>query len=296
MKLLIARALIRLLALPPLGLLHALAVPLGILLNAWPSRKQAVIGTHLALAFPSLNEAELGRLKRQHWVEMARLGLETGAVWHWPAKRLLAHVPEVRGWEHVEAAQAAGRGYLMVGAHIGNWEILSLYATLRQPMASLYKAPKSPQIDRLITASRERFGGALIASGSPAMRKLLVQIRQGGGIGLLADQQPKQGEGRFVPLFGQPALTMTLVPRLARRTGCAVLLTSTRRLPNGRGWSVSVEPADPVIYRDDEQAALSTLNTWMEDQIRANPAQYLWSYKRYSIRPEGDPPMYPSQR
>jgi Kdo2-lipid IVA lauroyltransferase/acyltransferase len=296
LKILIARALIRLLALLPLRLLHALAVPLGWLLDAWPSRKQAVIRIHLQLAFPELDEAGLARLKRQHWIEMARLGLETGAVWHWSGPRILAHVPEVSGWAHVEAAQASGRGYLMVGAHIGNWEILSLYATLRQDMAYLYKRPKDPTIDRLITASRERFGGELIASGSPAMRRLLAQLKRGGGIGLLADQQPKQGEGRFVPLFDQPALTMTLVPRLARRTGCTVLLTGTRRLPNGRGWAVSVEPADERIRGEDEPAALACLHEWLERQIRANPAQYLWSYKRYSIRPEGEAAMYPPRR
>jgi Kdo2-lipid IVA lauroyltransferase/acyltransferase len=296
LKITLARALIRLLSLLPLRLLHALAVPLGWLLDRLPSRKQSVIRRHLELAFPELDANGIDRLKRRHWIEMACLGLETGAVWHWSGERILAHVPEVSGWQHVEAAQAAGHGFLMVGAHIGNWEILSLYATLRQPMAYLYKAPKDPRIDRLITASRQRFGGELIASGSPAMRRLLAQIRRGGGIGLLADQQPKQGEGRFVPLFGLPALTMTLVYRLARRTGCSVLLTGTRRLPGGRGWAVTVEPADERIHGDDEEAGLACLNEWLERQIRLSPAQYLWGYKRYSIRPEGEPALYPPRR
>lgn len=293
MKIVIARILIRLLSLLPLRLLHGLAVPLGWLLNALPTRKHAIIRTHLALAFPDLDAAGRRRLKRQHWIEMARLGLETGAVWHWSRDRILAHVAEVSGWEHVVAAQASGRGYLMIGAHQGNWEAVSLYAGIRQPMAYLYKAPKDPAIDRLITASRQRFGGQLIASGSPAMRKLLAQLRRGGGVGLLADQQPKQGEGRFAPLFGVEALTMTLVHRLARRTGCTVLLCGNRRLPQGQGFALTIEPADERIYGDDEQAALSCLHDWLEAQIRLAPAQYLWSYKRYSIRPDGEAELYP---
>jgi Kdo2-lipid IVA lauroyltransferase/acyltransferase len=296
LKILIARALIRLLALPPLRLLHALAVPLGWLASAWPSRKQAVIRAHLELAFPELDAAARHRLQRRHWIEMARLALETGAIWHWSKRRILAHVSGVEGWEHVEAAQASGRGYLMVGAHLGNWEILSLYASLRQPMAYLYKPPKDDHIDRLLKASRERFGGELIATGSVAMRRLLRQLRRGGGIGLLADQQPKQGGGRFVPLFGRPALTMTLVHRLARQTDCAVLLCGTPRLPNGRGWTVNIQPADERMFGDDEEAALRCLNEWLESQIRAHPAQYLWSYKRFSIRPEGEADLYPPRR
>ena len=292
MKIRLAELLIRLLSLFPLSALLAVARPLGALANRLAGRKNRIIDQHLALACPDLTSTQRQQLRRRHWRQMACLALETGAVWHWPAQKILDHVPSVTGWEHVEQAQAAGHGFLMVGAHMGNWEILSLYASLRQPMAYLYKAPRDPAVDRRITASRQRFGGELIASGSPAMRELLRRLRQGQGVGLLADQQPKQGEGRFVPLFGLPALTMTLVYRLARRTGCAVLLTSSHRLPAGRGWAVDVEPASAPFQGADEAAALASYHDWLERRIRAYPDQYLWSYKRFSLRPAGQPPFY----
>ena len=43
-------------------------------------------------------------------------------------------------------------------------------------------------------------------------------------VGILPDQQPKAGEGEFAPFFGKPALTMTLLGRLAQRSGAQVLL------------------------------------------------------------------------
>ncbi|MGY6588334.1 MAG: lysophospholipid acyltransferase family protein [Wenzhouxiangella sp.] len=292
MKIALAEFLIRCLALVPLAWLQQCARPLGALASRLAGRKNRIIDQHLALACPDWPAHQRQQLRRQHWQQMACLAMETGAVWHWPAQKLLDHVPSVTGWQHVEQAQAQGRGFLMVGAHMGNWEILSLYASLRQPMAYLYKAPRDPAVDQRITASRQRFGGELIASGSPAMRELLRRLRQGQGVGLLADQQPKQGEGRFVPLFGVPALTMTLVYRLAQRTGCAVLLTSSHRLPSGQGWAVEVDPASDAFREQDEATALASYHGWLEEKIRAHPAQYLWSYKRFSVRPTGEPPFY----
>ncbi|MFU8832955.1 MAG: lysophospholipid acyltransferase family protein, partial [Wenzhouxiangella sp.] len=285
MKLAIARVLIRLLSLIPLKVLYYSAVPLGLLIALLPSRKQAVIDRNLAIAFPELDERGRNRLRRQHLIEMVRLVMESGAVWHWSSDRILRHVREVDGWTHVEQARRSGRGYLMIGAHIGNWEILTLYGTIREPFACLYKTPSSPEVDALITRSRQRFGGKLIASGSPAMRQLLRQLKAGRGAGLLADQQPKQGEGIFAPFFGTEALTMTLVNRLARRTGCAVFFSDARRLAGGRGWSIEFRPADERIAAEDPTVAIACINEWLEEKIRATPAQYLWSYKRFGIRP-----------
>ncbi len=291
LKLFLARLLIRLLSWLPLWLSHALAVPLGCLLNALPLRKHRVVDRNLTLAFPGLDEPGRRRLRREHWVEMARLVMEMGVVWHWSERKLLKHIVAVEGWEHVESARQQGRGFLMVGAHLGNWEIMNLYATIRQPMICLYKAPKNPRVDQLLTRSRQRFGGQLVASGSPAMRKLLKALREGGGIGLLADQQPKQGEGVFTPLFGEPALTMTLVNRLAGRTDCAVMLMSTRRIPF-RGWTIRVDRADDRVADPDPVIANTCLHEWLEASIGDTPAQYLWSYKRYSIRPPGHAGIY----
>ena len=295
-KIALALFLVRLLSLVPLPILHYLAVPLGWLAWWLPSRKHAVIETNLTIAFPELDERQRRSLHRAHLVEMMRLVLETGAVWYWPEGRILAHVRQVDGWEHIERARRQGKGYLIVGAHLGNWEILNLWGTINLPVVCLYKQPSNPDLDPLITRSRERFGGRLVASGSPAMRKILEQLRRGNGVGLLMDQQPKQGEGEFAPFFGRPALTMTLVQRLAAKTGCEVLLVHTRRLGRGRGWQVGFTPAGPGIADADPQVSIRHMHEWLENRIGEAPAQYLWGYKRYALQPPGVDAPYPVRR
>jgi len=283
----LATALLRLLSWLPLPLLHYLAVPLGWSMRLLPWRGHAVTRTNLALCFPELGAREREQLYRRHLIESVRLALESGAVSFWSANRIRRHVRSVEGWEETRALIESGRGVIVVGAHFGNWEILPLWLSIHTPLTALYKAPKQADLDRLITRTRSRFGSRMIASGSAAMRHMLVALRRGELVGILADQQPKQGEGVFVDFFARPALTGTLLNRLARRTGAAVVFISARRLEAGRGWALRLVPADAAIAGPDPRKALATMHEWLEDEIRRDPAQYLWSYKRFSLQPKG---------
>jgi Kdo2-lipid IVA lauroyltransferase/acyltransferase len=282
----LAHALIWLIGWLPLRWLHTLAVPLSWLLYWLPWNKHRVIRTNLDLCFPELNEPERRALHRRHLVELFRLILEAGAIWHWSAERIEAHV-ELAGWEAVAKAAAADRGVMLVSAHLGNWELLNLVLSLHLPVATLYRAPGSPKLDRFITQPRERFGGRMVAGGSPSLRHLLGQLRNGKATALAADIQPKRGDGVYVPLFDHPALTMTLVNKLAARTGCAVFLCWAERRPRGAGWTLHFEPAEASIGGPDPALALKPMNQWLERAIRSAPEQYLWLYKRFSRQPDG---------
>jgi Kdo2-lipid IVA lauroyltransferase/acyltransferase len=286
MMLKLAHALIWLIGFLPLRWLHGLAIPLGWLLYWLPWNKHRVIRINLGLCFPELGERERRQLHRRHLVELFRLILEAGAIWHWSAERIEAHV-ELDGWEQVAAAADAGRGVMLVSAHLGNWELLNLYLSMHLPVATLYRAPGSPELDRFITQPRERFGGRMIAGGSPSLRHLLGQLKAGKATALAADIQPKRGDGVYVPLFGHPALTMTLVNKLAARTGCAVFLSWAERRPAGRGWTLHFDPAEPSVAETDAEAALGSINQWLERAIQTAPEQYLWLYKRFSRQPDG---------
>ncbi len=296
MKVHLATALLRLLAWLPLPLLYRLGWVLGWLLRFIPWRGHAIVRTNLALCFPELDRHQREQIYRQHLVETARLVLETGAVSFWSAKHIDRHIRSVEGWPATRELIESGRGTILVGAHFGNWEMLPLWLSLNTELTALYKAPRDAGFDHLITQTRGRFGCRMVASGSAAMRRLLAGLRGGQAVGILADQQPKQGEGVFVPFFGQPALSGTLLNRLAHRTGAAVVFISARRLDAGRGWALRLVPADEAIADADPYQALTVMHGWLEDEIRRDPAQYLWSYKRFSMAPPGQSSPYPVRK
>lgn len=289
MKLKLASALIWLIGFLPLRWLHAMAGPLGWLLYWLPWNKHRVIAINLAMCFPENSQAQRRKLHRQHLIELLRLALEAGAIWHWTEDKIERHV-QTEGWNDVLQARDSGQGLMLVSAHLGNWELLNLYLSMHLPVATLYRAPDTPALDTFITQPRERFGGRMIAGGSPSLRHLLAQLKTGKATALAADIQPKRGDGVYVPLFGHPALTMTLVNKLAGRTGCAVFLCWAERRPRGAGWILHFEAAEASISGPDAAEALAPMNQWLERAIRSAPTQYLWLYKRFSRQPDGNKP------
>jgi KDO2-lipid IV(A) lauroyltransferase len=51
-------------------------------------------------------------------------------------------------------------------------------------------------------------------------------------------------------------------------------------------------PGEDALGGDDLDAALAAVNRGVENCIAIDPAQYLWSYKRFKTRPEGETPFY----
>ena len=67
------------------------------------------------------------------------------------------------------------------------------------------------------------------------------------------------------------------------------------RLPRGRGFDLHYLPADEEIASTDLARSAEALNREVERCIRQKPEQYMWSYKRFRMRPPGGWPN-PYQR
>jgi KDO2-lipid IV(A) lauroyltransferase len=85
---------------------------------------------------------------------------------------------------------------------------------------------------------------------------------------------------------------MTLVPRLAQRTGAPVVLIYGERLPKGRGYRTHFHPVGDAIRDADPAVAAAALNRGVETCVRECPSQYQWSYRRFKTRPEGEESLY----
>lgn len=291
-----ARLLIQCLGLLPQGSLNALARLLGRLAYRLPWHKNVIIRCNLDLCFPELDEPGRRALHRHYLYEQFRLIFEAPVLWHWPAERILERI-EVHQNEALAARdQESPTGILYVSGHFGNWELLNLKLSLTQRVTTLYRAPANPRLDRFINQPRRRFGARMVPGDRAALKHLLKCLRNGEAAAIAADIQPKRGDGVFVPFFGTEALTMTLVHKLARKTGCRVVLTVVRRNPDGGRWTQTLTDATDMLATDDPHQALAGVNRWLEDQIREAPAQYLWLYKRFNKCPEGASPRYPRVR
>ena len=253
------------------------------------ARESRMARRNLELAFPELAPAQRHALHVELLRTTARQALETLRLWTRPHRDNLALIRERHGVDVFDAALASGRGVIVAAPHYGNWELLNQWLASRTPLAVLYRPPESAIGEAFLRRVRGDDAGRVtqVRAEGPGIRRLFKLLRDGGVVGILPDQQPKAGDGAFASFFGRQAWTMTLLSRLAERSGAVVLFAYCERIGTGPGFALHIEPATPDIAAPDPITAVGALNAAVERIARRNPAQYQWTYKRYTLRPPG---------
>ena len=288
----LVRAVLRLLAWLPLRYSQGIGGGAGRTIGLFPNGLRRVAEINLALCFPELSARSRRRLLAQTLAETGKTAAEMGALWLWPAARVLALVREVPGDEVLTHALSQGKGLILACPHLGAWELAGLYCATRCKLTALYRPPRMSALDTMIRNARERSGARLVPTDAAGIRALFQALRRGDAVGILPDQDPGRERGVFAPFFGISASTMILVSRLAASTGAPVVLVYAERLPRGTGYRMRFVPAPEDIADPDPETAAAALNRAVESCVRARPEQYQWTYKRFKTRPAGERRYY----
>ncbi len=188
---------------------------------------------------------------------------------------------------------ARGRGALLLLPHIGNWELFNHYLMSRHPFVALYRAPRVAELDSFLLEARQRTGCTMVPATPRGLLQLYRELAAGKLVLILPDQEPIRSSGVFAPFFGVPALTMTLVAKLLRKFRSPALLGWATRETDGR-FTFHFREASQELADADLETAAAALNREIEACVLERPEQYLWSYKRFRIRPPGSPDPYRS--
>jgi KDO2-lipid IV(A) lauroyltransferase len=284
--------LLRMWALLPLRVNHALGAALGLLFWYVPNGHRRVALVNLGIAFPQLGQAQRTQLGRRFFAELGKTVTEMAVLWLWPPGKLLGKVAEVQGLDLLEQALQRGKGVMVLTPHQGAWELFGPYLTSKAPMTALYRPPRIAALDAFVRGVRERSGATLVPTNASGVKALRTALAQGQVTVILPDQVAGKSAGVHAEWFGRPALTMTLASRLAHATGATVLWGVAERLDKGRGYRIHFLPAAAEVAAREEQVAARAVNAGVEQCIALVPAQYMWAYKRYKHQPVGEVDPY----
>jgi len=223
--------------------------------------------------------------------------IELPGFWCRDPSHALARLSDPDGHKTLNGLLAQGKGVIVAGPHLGSWEIVGLFLAQIAPVTTLYRPPRYDAMAALIVKGRSQTGAKLVPTDASGVKALYKALRQGEMVAILPDQQPKSTRGAvFAPFFGQPALTMELVSRLAAKTGAPVVFCFAERLPFGKGHRIHWVQAPEGIDDADPIVAATALNQGVERCIHICPTQYQWSYKRFRKHPDGKTNRYAVQK
>jgi KDO2-lipid IV(A) lauroyltransferase len=254
---------------------------------------------NLELAFPEKSLAEREQLLERAFENLGRV---LGTVAHFGElttenfSDLIVYEPEPEFDAAYKRSIEEGRGRIIVGGHLGNWELQAFsYPIFFEPLTFLAREMDNPLIDKMVERIRTRLGNRQIDKTNSAA-EIVRTLRRGGAIGMLADVNSHPREGVFVPFFGIPACTASGVAMLAIRTNALIV-------PSFAIWDETIakyrvvhdQLIEPVNTgdRDSDIVATTALYTAaIERVIRKHPDQWIWVHRRWKTRPPGEPDLY----
>ncbi len=207
-----------------------------------------------------------------------------------------------RGWmrteglEHYLAAEARGKGVLVLTGHLGAWELSSFYHSLMgHPMGLVIRRLDNRRLDDFVNGIRCLHGNRVLHKDDFA-RGLLTAMRAGETVGILMDTNMTPPQGVFVKFFGLEACTASGLARVALKTGAAVVPGFAVWEPDERQYVLHFGPELEFEHTADTEAdilaATQLCNDVIEAWIRRYPDQWLWIHRRWKTRPAGELGLY----
>jgi KDO2-lipid IV(A) lauroyltransferase len=258
-----------------------LARGLGRLLaRALPAERRAVrrnLGRVLAGAPPAMIDARV----RETFANFGAFFADLLTLNRRPGADLRAYVASSEGEHHLDAAIAAGRGVVLLTAHLGNWEFAGRLLSSRGGRTA--HVVLSAEQDAALEGYLRRDGPQLrfvTRRHATSTLGLLAALRRAELVAMQADR-PSGGRGdAIVPFFGEPAAFPLGPFVLARATGAAVIPAFCAMALNGL-FRLEVDP--PIWVKPGEElVGLASVVASLERVIRAYPTQWFNFFDAWS--------------
>ncbi len=251
--------------------------------------RRRIAARNLELCFPDISPPSRRALADASMAAAATALFENAQAWFGPPGRA-ARLCEIDGLEHLHGALTEGRGVILLTTHQLPMELAAraLSERLGRRLDALARRQNKPCLEAVLERGRAQFLERLLDKKD--LRGLLASLRENRIVVLIGDQDFTRHHS-FVPFFGIPAATLSVVPRLARLSGAPVLPAWAWRDGPGR-YRVEIEPPLPGVAEASAETEAARYMASLERRLRAHPEQYLWQHRRFKTRPPGQPPIY----
>lgn len=272
----------RLMSKLPLWLLYRLSDLLYLLVYYLVPYRKKVVRMNLKKAFPHKTDAEITRIIKlfyRHFmdilVEIIKMpDLTEDDI----KKRVVLNNPDLFQ-EYIDKKQSI----MLVGAHQGNWEWLSLAYCVHLPFSiyALYKPLHDKRVNDAMLSQRSRFGARLVDSHNiSALRHCLKADLK--AISFLADQTSVREDDKYwTRCLNQDTPFAFGLEKIAKLSQYPIIYFHMRRTPKRGFYTVDFEILKTPPHAKEGHEILERYSQLFEKSIKADPYNWLWSNRKW---------------
>ena len=283
----IVNALLYLLSLLPWFIIYALSDLLYVLaFHVFGYRKRVVLD-NLYRAFPEMTEKERIRIAKRFYHNFTDTLLESIKVISMSERDLERHfIVNKETIALISGIVKSGKTCQIHAMHNFNWEIVNhgVSRALDIPFLGVYMPLKNKVLEKIFRQMRSRYGTVLVPA--TAFKKNFEAVEReysktAYALALVADQSPgKPAEAWWLNFFNTPTAFIPGPERAARERKLGVVFAHFYKIRRGCYTFDAVLAAEDASVTSPGELTLGYAR-YVEDCIRKNPDNYLWSHRRW---------------
>lgn len=260
-----------------LGFLYGLSSVLYFIFKYLVKYRKKVILSNLQNSFPDWSPEQINTTVNTYYRYLSDLIVESIHLQNVSSNSLLQRVtfdhPEV-----LEAFEKPGSKVIIMMGHAGNWEWAGLATAARFnfQMMPVYRKIKDQALDDFMIRLRGRFNA--IPTADKVLFEAINGMEHAHAIALLADQTPPADKGIWMNFLNQDTPFYRGAEILFHKKGYDVIFAHVFLKKRGY-YNIHLQPYQAKSGEVGELTASFAL--FLEEQIKKQPANWLWSHKRW---------------
>lgn len=241
--------------------------------------RKSVVRQNLLNSFPEKSSEEIVAIEKKFYAYFCDVLVETIKLLTINEEQTRAHCFMRDNSLFCKAADQ-GKSVVLVLGHYGNWEFAALGMSLawNHPIIVIYQPLSQESFENLIYRTRSKFGAVLVPK-SKVFRHIIGQ-KNITAYTFVADQTPLPKVAYWTTFLNQDTPVFQGPEKIAKKLNIPVLYAVMHRTSRGVYEMVAETLVENPTLTDDGEIT-EAFTRRLEQDIRKNPAYWLWTHNRW---------------
>ena len=243
-------------------------------------RSKNVIFTNLSKAFPNLDEIGKKKILKKMWFNYGTIFAEYMFIKNFRRDPTISKNILIENQFILEKIKSESKPVIFISGHFNNFELMAMQIEKAGiDLAAVYRPLNNKYLNPLMENIRKKYiCRKQIKKGISGTKELLLNFKKGTSIALMIDQRVSQGIR--CNLFGEKALTTTIPAQFVKKFGSKIIPVYIER-KNNEIFKITFYHPLELSKNSSEELITLKLNKFLEEMIKKNPDQWIWSHNRW---------------
>ena len=243
-------------------------------------RSNKISISNLSRAFPNLDESKKNNIIETMWKNYGKIFAEYLFLKKFRYSNSFSKKIIVENKDELDFVKQSSKPVIFISGHFNNFELMAMYieksginlAAIYRPLNNKFLNPIMENIRKKYICKKQ------IKKGISGMKELLKYFKDGSSVALMIDQRVSEGiNSKF---FNQKALTTTIPAQFVKKFSSKIVPVYIERIGENK---FKIKFYKSIEFSKDESLENITLNlnSLLEEMIKKNPEQWIWSHNRW---------------